>query len=163
MGAISAKHGSLNARGVILLNIVIIFIVALVSKTVVHALRLFPGDDLKASLVEYCKQRQIAAATIVSCVGSLSKLHLRLASATKFLQCSALFEIVSLVGTLSPDGVHLYLSAADDSGAVWGGHLMEGNIVHTTAEIVIMELIDYQFQRVFDAATGYKELLICAN
>jgi predicted DNA-binding protein with PD1-like motif len=40
---------------------------------------------------------------------------------------------------------------------------MEGNIVHTTAEIIIMELMDYQFQRVFDAATGYKELLICAN
>ena len=146
-----------------LLNIVIIFIVALVSKTIIHALRLSPGDDLKASLAEYCKQRQIAAATIVSCVGSLSKLHLRLASATKFLQRSALFEIVSLVGTLSPDGVHLHLSAADDSGAVWGGHLMEGNIVHTTAEIIIMELMDYQFQRVFDAATGYKELLICAN
>lgn len=148
---------------VILPNIAIIFIVALVSNTIIHALRLYPGDDLKFSLAKYCKQRQVTAATIVSCVGSLSELHLRLASATKFLQSSALFEIVSLVGTLSPDGVHLHLSAADDSGAVWGGHLMEGNIVHTTAEIVIMELMDYQFQRVFDAATGYKELLICAN
>ena len=148
---------------VILLNIVIIFIVALVSNTVIHALRLSPGDDLKLVLTGYCLQRQIAAATIVSCVGSLSKLHLRLASATKFLQRSTLFEIVSLVGTLSPDGVHLHLSAADDSGVVWGGHLMDGNIIHTTAEIVIMELLDYQFQRVFDAATGYKELLICAN
>ncbi len=150
-------------NGVQLLNIVIIFIVALVSKVVIHVLRLYPGDDLKLSLAKYCKQRQVTAATIVSCVGSLSKLHLRLASATKFLQSSALFEIVSLVGTLSPDGAHLHLSAADDNGAAWGGHLMEGNIIHTTAEIVIMELMDYQFQRVFDATTGYKELLICAN
>lgn len=149
--------------GAVLRNIAIIFIVVLVSNSVIHLLKLSPGDDLKSALTEYCICQQISAATIVSCVGSLSKLHLRLASATKFLQQSNLFEIVSLVGTLSPDGAHLHLSAADDSGVVWGGHLMDGNIIHTTAEIVLMELLDYQFKRVFDVATGYKELLICAN
>jgi len=57
MGAISARHGSLNVSAVRLLNIVIIFIVALVSNAVAYALRLSPGDDFYAwqALAGFCK------------------------------------------------------------------------------------------------------------
>ena len=41
-----------------------------------------------------------------------------------------------------------------------GGHLGEGSIVHTTAEIVIAGLRDHRFSREPDAATGYRELVV---
>jgi predicted DNA-binding protein with PD1-like motif len=37
---------------------------------------------------------------------------------------------------------------------------MAGNLIHTTAEIVLIELSDYEFTREFEAQTGYKELQI---
>jgi predicted DNA-binding protein with PD1-like motif len=123
-----------------------------------HCLRLLPTQDLKLELEQFMQAQKIKAAAIVTCVGSLAKLHLRLASAKDFLVRTELFEIVSLVGTLSCHGLHLHLSAADTYGRVVGGHLMVDNLIHTTAEIVLIELSDYEFTREFEAQTGYKEL-----
>jgi predicted DNA-binding protein with PD1-like motif len=125
-----------------------------------HFLKLAPGEDLKLSLAKFCLAHNLSAAAIVSCVGSLRQLHLRLASGKDFLKLPKLFEIVSLVGTLSIHGIHLHLSVADTSGAVIGGHLMDENLIHTTAEIVIAEFDDVHFERKFDEMTGYKELAI---
>jgi hypothetical protein len=33
------------------------------------------------------------------------------------------FEVVSMTGTLSQDGLHIHLSLADEKGRVLGGHL----------------------------------------
>lgn len=71
------------------------------------------------------------------------------------------FEIVSLVGTLQASGeCHLHLSIADKSGKVIGGHMMDGCLVNTTAEVVIGALSGLQFFREFDEATGFKELCV---
>ncbi len=69
-------------------------------------------------------------------------------------------EIVSLSGTLSPDGLHLHIALAGRDGRCVGGHLLDGCIVHTTAELVIGELTDLAFRRVEDPATGYRELSV---
>ncbi len=55
-------------------------------------------------------------------------------------------EILSLAGTLSPDGVHLHMAVADSSGTVIGGHLCAGSLVRTTAELVLGLLPEWQFQ-----------------
>lgn len=125
-----------------------------------HCLRLLPQQDLKLELEQFMHIQQIKACAIVTCVGSLATLHLRLASAKEFMLREELFEIVSLVGTLSCAGLHLHLSAADTLGDVVGGHLMTGNLIHTTAEIVLVELSEYEFTREFKSKTGYKELQI---
>ena len=78
----------------------------------------------------------------------------------KFLLHEAKFEIVSLVGTLSPDGSHSHISLSDGTGATIGGHLLEGNEVYTTAEIVIGEAEYLQFRREVDPVTTFKELTI---
>jgi predicted DNA-binding protein with PD1-like motif len=70
------------------------------------------------------------------------------------------YEIVSLVGTLSPDGVHLHISLSDSTGRTIGGHPVEGCEIYTTAEIVIGEAVGLKFTREQDAQTGYKELKI---
>lgn len=70
------------------------------------------------------------------------------------------FEIVSLVGTLSIHGIHVHISISDESGQTFGGHLLSGNLIHTTAEILLMESLDHEFFREFDTQTGYEELKI---
>ncbi|MGE0495304.1 MAG: PPC domain-containing DNA-binding protein [Vulcanimicrobiota bacterium] len=123
-----------------------------------QALRLSPGQDLKAELVGYIQQHHLQAGAIVTCVGSLERVVLRLADQAEGTTFEGKFEIVSLVGTLSPDGVHLHLAVSDSQGHTIGGHLMEGCHVYTTAEIVLVELKDTQFRRTLDPSTGYPEL-----
>lgn len=97
---------------------------------------------------------------IVTCVGSLVQYNLRYANQKGGHSKTGHFEIVSLVGTLSRSAAHLHLSIADETGKTTGGHLLDGNIIYTTAEIGIAELPDLVFERVFDAASGYHELFV---
>ena len=66
------------------------------------------------------------------------------------------FEIVSLTGTISTMNgeyyAHLHMSAGDEQGRVFGGHLNEA-IISATCEMVI-EVIDGQVDRVRDENVG---------
>lgn len=124
----------------------------------VYACRLLPGDDLKKTLQAFAEQRDLKAAYIITCVGSLQQAHLRLAGATERSTWMTKMEIVSLVGTFFNGGCHLHISLADGKGNMFGGHLLDGCIVYTTAEIVIGEAKGLQFYRETDPATGYLEL-----
>jgi predicted DNA-binding protein with PD1-like motif len=126
----------------------------------VYALRLHPGDDLKIKLAEFVKENKIKAGYIITCVGSLSKVTLRLANRNETQTWKESFEITSLTGTLSPDGNHLHISIADKEGVTIGGHLMDGSIISTTAEIIIGEVPDLIFKRELDSVTTLKELKI---
>ncbi len=125
-----------------------------------HALRLTPGQDLKKELNSYAKLANLRAAFVVSCCGSLKILKMRLADSNTTFEKSEKFEILSLQGTLSPDGAHLHISAADKDGNTWGGHLLDGCEIYTTAEILIAELPGHQFTREKDNQTGFAELVI---
>ena len=70
------------------------------------------------------------------------------------------FEIVSLTGTVSAERLHLHISLAREDLSVLGGHLLEGCVVNTTAEVVLLELDGICFSGAFDPATGYTELCI---
>lgn len=130
------------------------------SNMTIHALRLHPGQDLKRELESFVKSEQLHAGFIMTCVGSLRKAVIRPANQQEALVRAEKFEIVSLVGTLSPDGLHLHISLSDSTGATIGGHLLEGNEVYTTAEIVIGEAEQLQFHRETDPETTFKELTI---
>lgn len=123
-------------------------------------LRLLPGDDLRAALLRMLQAQSCPAAFVLSGIGSLSQMRLRLAGADKVLAIDGDFEILTLAGSLSPDGVHLHMSVADAEGRVVGGHVLAGCVVRTTAEILLALLPDWQFSREQDAATGYAELQI---
>lgn len=126
-------------------------------------LRLLPGADLRQALEAWMGEQQEQAACLISAVGSLSVAQLRLAGATKATVIHGELEILSLSGTLSPDGAHLHIVVADSQGAVMGGHLCAGSLVRTTAELVIGLLPDWRFNRELDPATGYAELQIKAQ
>jgi uncharacterized protein len=124
------------------------------------AARLMPGDDLLDGLVALARAEGLLAPAVVTCVGSLARVSLRMAGADRSTTIDGVFEIVSLVGTLSPDGAHLHVSISDEAGTVSGGHLLPGSIVRTTAEVVLVEVDDVGFRRVVDPATGWDELVV---
>ena len=123
-------------------------------------LRLQPGADLRLALEAWMDAQQEQAGCVISAVGSLSLAQLRLAGAAQATAIHGELEILSLSGTLSPDGAHLHIAISGSSGAVIGGHLCAGSLVHTTAELVIGLLPQWRFSRELDPATGYPELRI---
>ncbi|MHC6529339.1 MULTISPECIES: PPC domain-containing DNA-binding protein [unclassified Vibrio] len=125
-----------------------------------YAIRLTRGDDLKQAIQHLVVQRHIQAGSIASCVGSLSQLHVRLAGAEQNMRRCESYEIVSLMGTLTPQHQHLHISVSDVNGQVWGGHVLDGCLIDTTAELIIHYYPDYVFDREDDKTTGYSELSI---
>jgi predicted DNA-binding protein with PD1-like motif len=122
-------------------------------------IRLTPGADLRPALQALLLERDAQAAFVVSGIGSLRPACLRLAGADGAIVIDGDSEILTLSGTLSPDGAHLHMSVADAHGAVVGGHVLPGCVVRTTAELLIAWLGGWAFTRAQDPATGYSELV----
>lgn len=120
--------------------------------------RLAPGSDLKLGIDEQFKTKHSSAGLLLTCVGSLTRAHLRFAGKEAGIKLQGPLEIVSLVGTLGSNGHHLHLAVANSQGKTFGGHLLEGSTVFTTAEVVIGLLPGYFFERSLDPRTGYREL-----
>ncbi len=102
-----------------------------------HALRLNPGDDLRAALDTALEQRGAEAAFVVSGIGSLRGARIRYAGVETAAALEGDLEILTLSGTLSPDGAHLHISVSDSTGQIRGGHVAPGCTVRTTAETLI--------------------------
>lgn len=130
------------------------------SSTKSYAFRLKPGEDLKKEIELFVKNNNIKAAGISTCVGSLTEANIRFANQPKGKTLKGFFEILSLSGVVSINGSHLHIAIADKKGKTIGGHLMDGNLVYTTVEIIITELSDLEFKRELDTTYGYKELVI---
>lgn len=126
-------------------------------------IRLKPNQDLFLSLEQFCFEKNIQAGCILTCVGSLQKAALRLANKSTISTWENKFEIVSLVGTISLNGSHLHISISDGEGKTIGGHLVKGNLIYTTAEIVIAVFPELVYQREYCAESGYKELVVKCN
>lgn len=126
----------------------------------IHTLRLHPGDDVMPELKKFIAENQIETGFIMSAVGSLTQYNLRFANQPDGSQGEGHFEVVSLTGLLSTEGNHVHLSVSDSTGRTIGGHLLDGNLVYTTLEVVIGEDLDHIYSREIDPTFGYKELVI---
>ncbi len=124
-----------------------------------YAIRLKPDQDLKEELKRFTKSNNIKSGFILTGIGSLKKAVIR-TSNTDIKEFNELFEINGINGTLSLDGIHVHINIADKNGHSFGGHLKEGCIIHTTAEIIIGTSKDFEFTREFDNKTRFKELQI---
>ncbi|MFH5774937.1 PPC domain-containing DNA-binding protein [Paracoccus sp. NGMCC 1.201697] len=130
------------------------------SAGVFMALRLKPGDDPVAALRLAFDDAGVRAMAVVTCVGSLTRAILRHANRDAATVHDGHFEITSMVGTIDPQRHHLHLSIADGVGQTFGGHLLPGSVVYTTAEIVVLLLPELSFSREPCALSGYDELVI---
>ncbi|WP_422075171.1 PPC domain-containing DNA-binding protein [Tranquillimonas rosea] len=124
------------------------------------ALRLTPGADLRGALDDAFRRSGASAGFIVAQVGSLTHARLRPAGRDDAVEIPGPLEIVSLSGTFSPDGPHLHLAVSDAGCAVYGGHLLTGCPVRTTAELILGVTDAARFSRERDVETGYAELVI---
>lgn len=127
------------------------------------AIRLQPGQDLRQSLKEFAITNQIRAGFILSAIGSLQQAVIRFANQENSVILDGKFEILALNGTFSLYGIHLHIAIADQSGTAIGGHLDNGCLVYTTAEIVIGEIPGLTFLRTPDPQTEFLELEIQAD
>jgi len=119
--------------------------------------RLKPNEDLKKGIIDILKREEIKSGILVCIVGSLNSATLRMAN-ENIKTFKGPFEIVSAEGTISTDGIHIHIAVSDTEGHVIGGHLKNGCIINTTAEICILKS-NKALKRVFDSKTGYKELV----
>ena len=124
-----------------------------------YLLRLKPNQDIKLELLRYAQERNIKTASIVSAVGSVSSMKVRIADGETIVSDDQNREVLSLSGTLINGKIHAHIGSISTRMDVFGGHLMEGCIVHTTMEIALLDLSeDVQAERIFDSETGYDEL-----
>jgi len=121
-------------------------------------LRLHPGDDLRRKLEDLAPQ--LGSAFVVCGIGSLDGVRIRLADERDELHLDGPFELLSLSGSISAGGAHLHMSVADATGRVIGGHVCRGNIIRTTAELLLARVTGWTLDRAHDSATGYDELVV---
>jgi len=125
-----------------------------------HPLRLSPGDDLRMALEDLLRRHGWGAAFVIQGIGSLSVAQLRFAGLDAPTELRGDLEILTVAGSVSPDGAHLHMSVADAQGRVSGGHVAHGCTVRTTAELLLAVLPEHRFSREPDPDTGFMELRI---
>jgi len=129
------------------------------SDVTLHCVRLRRGDDLLLSIRELAKKKHIAAGTVLSGVGCISRGRIRDASGVTVRDIDAHCEIVSLDGTVSENRCHLHISLSKEDLSTIGGHLCPGCIINTTCELIIAEFSGISYGVEQDAQTGYDELI----
>jgi predicted DNA-binding protein with PD1-like motif len=128
--------------------------------TKTFAFRLKPGEDLRKGIEAFVNANNIKAGWIASCAGSLTDYSIRFANQPNASNGQGHFEIVSLTGTVSVNGSHMHISISDSTGKTIGGHLLDSNIIYTTAEIILQQSDDFVFTREKDGSTPWEELQI---
>ena len=132
------------------------------------SLRLTPGQDLCQAIEATVLHHNCRAAFVLSGIGSLSTAGLRFAGADQPQRLTGDLEILSLSGTVAMNvtdsglhsSSHLHMALSTASGAIFGGHVVPGCVVRTTAEVLLALLPEWTFAREPDAATGFDELVI---
>lgn len=123
----------------------------------ITVIQLKPNTDLKRALLDV----EVDSGAIISAVGSLRSMCVRIADGKSIQEHHENMEVISLSGTLTKGHLHAHISAINGNMQVIGGHLMEGCIVNTTMEIVIQDFSDqYNNERKYDETTGYDELVV---
>jgi uncharacterized protein len=123
-------------------------------------LRLPPASDLRREIERAVSALPEQAGFVLSGIGSLAQANLRFAAAESPSLFVEPLEVLTLGGSVTPEGAHLHASVSTASGRVLGGHLGYGCLVRTTAEVLVAILPEWKLSREHDPASGYKELTI---
>ncbi len=134
--------------------------------------RLLPGTDLLEGLKKTCVEYGIDSGTILSAIGSLEKLTIKILVPNKEAKLGAAYgdpyttpgpiEILSLGGVILQDAgtgevdIHMHGIFCDQYGKTLGGHVVpEDNPVMATVDAVLAEVSDAKFMRRYDEETGF--------
>ena len=122
-------------------------------------MRIDPGEEILEQLKLVAEEEEFRLAS-VSGLGAVNEFTVGVYKTTEKQYLSKRFtgayEIVSLTGTVTTkDGAfypHLHMSAGNERGQVFGGHLNRA-VVSATAELVLT-VIDGTVERRFDETIG---------
>ncbi|MBM5800108.1 MAG: DUF296 domain-containing protein [Cyanobacteria bacterium K_DeepCast_35m_m2_023] len=95
------------------------------------------GSDVRRSLEQLAVHNQ-SWGFVLSVVGNLSQAAFQCPGKPHPTVLQGELEIITLQGTLSPQGVHLHLSFSDPECQVWGGHLEPGTVVLKGADLLVV-------------------------
>ena len=121
--------------------------------------RLRRGDDLLRAVQELAQREALRCAVVLSGVGCVTRARVRDASGVTVRQLDEPCEIVALQGTVSAARCHLHIALAREDLTTLGGHLMEGTVINTTCELVLLELDGWRCGVEQDDETGYDEIV----
>jgi predicted DNA-binding protein with PD1-like motif/glutaredoxin len=99
-------------------------------------LHLGPGSDLRASLEQVAIEAGVSG-FVLGVVGDLSQAAFQCPGLEEPTVLQGHLEIITLQGTVAPQGVHLHLSLSDGDCQVWGGHLEHGSLVLRGADLLV--------------------------
>lgn len=130
----------------------------------VVAIRLSPQEDVLKSLISVCEKKGIKNGVIISAIGSLdgAKFYdpVVLPEKKAGYGYSDVIELKGPIELLSLNGIicnrndkilpHLHFSLSDENGKAYGGHVIEGNKVLLTVDMVIGELEGIHMGREYD-------------
>ena len=99
-------------------------------------LHLNSGSDLRQTLQQLALEEQ-AQGFVLGVVGNLAQAVFQCPGQDEPTVLSGELEIITLNGTVAPEGVHLHLSVSDGACQVWGGHLEQGSRVLGGADLLV--------------------------
>jgi len=131
----------------------------------IHTFRVKPKEDLLRAIEDYCESNGVTSGAVISIIGSLEKASLNFLKSlpANYInkQLDGPMEIASAQGSVAKMDdktiVHIHV-LVDDENETRGGHLAEGSIVFSTAEVIIGEL-EHQLKRAKNDYTGLFELV----
>lgn len=131
----------------------------------IHAFRIKPKEDLLRAIEDYCESNGVTSGIVIGIIGSLEKASLNFLKSLPANYINKQFdgpmEIASAQGSVAKMDdkiiVHIHV-LVDNENEIRGGHLVEGSIVFSTAEVVIGEL-ERQLKRTKNDYTGLFELV----
>ncbi len=114
----------------------------------VHYLRLMKGEDLLASIITYCKDKDISSGSVhgIGAIGNPSLGYFDLETQTyQTNNYDFNAELVNCTGNIAKNRetgeiiAHLHMVVGDSKGKTYGGHVMPNNKISVTGEFVIFE------------------------
>ena len=132
--------------------------------------RLLPNTDLVKGIEELCVRNGIKHGIISTCIGSLKQAAFIYAlpkegayydiEYSKPIIKEGEFEFLNGQGLVAMDEagkfqMHLHATISNSDMSLNGCHIVEGNIVLATIEVVITELLDLNFQRELHVDSGF--------
>jgi hypothetical protein len=121
--------------------------------------RIFEDEDLAEAIKKRVEQNSIQAGMFFL-IGTLKKAVLGYYKEGQYdsIQLDGPLEIASCMGNIAVDEkgeviIHAHLVVSNEKGQAFGGHLMNGSYVGATAELVVIEGLNVNLQRVLDEKT----------
>jgi len=121
--------------------------------------RILESEDLAEAIKKRMEQCDVKAGIFIA-IGSLKDAVLGYykEGEYKLIRLDGPLEIASCMGNVAVDEkgeaiIHTHAVVCNEKGEAFGGHLMKDSHVGATAELVIIEAVGVNLQRIFDEKT----------